>query len=104
MAHKIVFAPEARDDLRQIYLFIAEQAGDARALAYVERIEVYCAGFSTFPQRGLRRDDLLPGLRIVGFEQRVSIAFPVTTGLVTLDRIFDGGQDLGVLVSPPETP
>ena len=51
--HKIAFAPEARDDLKERYLFIAEQAAGDRAMAYVERIEACCRGFANFPERGL---------------------------------------------------
>ena len=51
--HKIAFAPEARDDLKERYLFIAEQADGDRAMAYVERIETWCRGFANFPERGL---------------------------------------------------
>ncbi|NDV89471.1 type II toxin-antitoxin system RelE/ParE family toxin [Aurantimonas aggregata] len=97
MPHRVVFAPEARDDLWQLYLSIAEYSSDARALAYVERIEAYCRGFADFPERGTRRNDLLPGLRIVGFERRVSIAFHVGADTVTFDRILYGGRDLGAL-------
>ena len=43
-------------------------------MAYIERIEAHCRGFADFPERGTRRDDLLPGLRITGFERRVTIA------------------------------
>lgn len=46
--HKIVFAPEARDDLEELYLFIAERADGDRAMAYVERIETWCRGSRTF--------------------------------------------------------
>ncbi|HET8727323.1 MAG TPA: type II toxin-antitoxin system RelE/ParE family toxin [Alphaproteobacteria bacterium] len=98
MAHRILFAPEARDDLRAIYIFIAERAGEARAMAYIERIEAYCRGLADFPERGTRRDDLLPGLRIVGFQRRVSIAFHVDSARVTIDRILYGGRDLEALV------
>ncbi len=94
MALKVVFAPEARDDLVALYRFIAEQSGDDRAMAYLERIEVYCRGFVAFPERGLRRDDLLPGLRVVGFERRVAIAFHVEPNRITIDRILYGGRDL----------
>ena len=94
MAHKVVFAPEARDDLLSLYLFIAERDGDSRALSYVERIEAFCRSFSDFPERGTRRDDLLPGLRIVGFERRVTIAFHVGSDTVTFDRILYGGREL----------
>jgi toxin ParE1/3/4 len=96
--HRIVFAPEAQDDLEQLYLFIAERSGEARAMAYVDRIEAWCRSLATFPERGQRRDDLLPGLRVAGFERRVSIAFHIAPGVVTLDRILYGGRDLDSLI------
>jgi toxin ParE1/3/4 len=94
VAHSVLFAPEARDDLSELYLFIAERAGDARAMAYLERIEAYCGAFADFPERGTKRDDLFPGLRIVGFERRISIAFHVAGDTVTFLRILYGGRDL----------
>jgi toxin ParE1/3/4 len=97
VARRLVFAPEARDDLRGLYLFIAERDGEDRAMAYIERIEAHCRGFADFPERGTRRDDLLPGLRITGFERRVTIAFHVSTDTVTVDRILYGGRNLDAL-------
>lgn len=94
MTHRVVFTPEARDDLRELYTFIADRAGEARALAYITRIRDYCNGFATFPLRGTARDDLLPGLRIVGFERRMTLAFHVDSDAVTFDRILYGGRDL----------
>src|SRR4030088_3019101 len=46
-----------------------------------------------FPERGTRRDDLRPGLRVTGFERRVTIAFHVTAEAVIIDRILYGGHD-----------
>jgi toxin ParE1/3/4 len=99
VAHEIVFSPEARADLEQLYLYIAERAGEDIALSYVERIESYCLSFADFPGRGLSRDDLTPGLRVIGFERRVSIAFHVDRGRVTFVRILYGGRDLDALLS-----
>ncbi|WEZ82876.1 type II toxin-antitoxin system RelE/ParE family toxin [Rhizobium sp. 32-5/1] len=96
MAHRVVFTPEARDDLKRLYLYIAEQSGDDRALTYITRIEIFCRGFADFPERGTRRDDLFPGLRGVGFERRVAVAFHVLTDTVIFDRILYGGQNLDV--------
>lgn len=95
VAHEVLFAPEARDDLKELYLYIAERAGDERAMAYIERIEAHCLGFADFPERGTRRDDLFPGLRIVGFERRVTLAFLVGADTVSFLRILYGGRDLG---------
>jgi toxin ParE1/3/4 len=91
--YRVLFSSEARDDLKNLYLYIADRAGDGRALAYVERIEAYCEKFSHFPERGTRRDDLFPGLRIVGFERRITLAFLVETDRVIFLRVLYGGRD-----------
>lgn len=95
MAHRIVFAPEAQADLLELYDIIARSGGEERALAYIERIETSCLGLATFPERGTRRHDIRPGLRVIGFAQRVAIVFHVTTMTVTIDRILYGGRDFG---------
>ena len=56
----------------------------------------------TFPHRGHRRDDLRPGLRIMGFERRASIAFQVLPGEVVIVRIFFGGRDYEGILSRGE--
>ena len=94
MTHEVVFAPEAQDDLLQLYDFIADRAGSSRARTYTDSILSYCLGFATFPERGTRRDDLRPGLRIVGFRRRVTIAFHIGQDRVTIDRVLYGGRDL----------
>jgi toxin ParE1/3/4 len=77
--------------------YIAEQSGDDRVMGYIERIEAQCRSLSNFPERGTRRDDVASGLRLIGFERRVAIAFHVDPRVVTIDRILYGGRDLGVL-------
>ena len=94
MTRRVAFSPEAQTDLRQLYLYIAERSGAARAIGYVERIEASCLGLGDFPERGARRDDLWPGLRVTGFERRASIAFLVADDAVTILRILYGGRDL----------
>ena len=94
---EVVFSPEAAADLLSLYDYIADVSGEARALGYIERVEAYCRGFSQFPERGLRRDDLVPGLRVVGFERRMTIAFHVEETRVVIDRFLYGGRDLSAL-------
>lgn len=99
MTHRVLFSPEAREDLRQLYLYIAGRSGPERALGYIERIETHCMSFADFPERGTRRNDLLPGLRTIGFARRVTIAFHVTADTVTIDRILYGGRDVGATLA-----
>jgi toxin ParE1/3/4 len=97
LAHRIIFSPEAQNDLFELYNFIADQSGARIAIGYIERIEAYCEGFAELPERGTRRDDLRPGLRVVGFERRIAIAFHAEPQTVTIDRILYGGRDMHVV-------
>jgi toxin ParE1/3/4 len=92
--HRVVFAPEAQADLIEIYEYIAEHGGPERALVYTGRIQASCRGLATFPERGARRDDVRPGLRVTNFARRVTIAFHFQAMTVIIDRILYGGRDL----------
>ena len=89
----IVFAPEARADLVALYEWISVKASPDVAMSYIERIETYCNGFDLASERGHPRDDIRTGLRIVGFEGRVTIAFMVSDLTVTILRLFYGGRN-----------
>ena len=94
MAREVIFAPEAQADLVQLYDYIAEDSGAMRAQDYTDRIVAHCLGLVNFPERGRRRDDLRPGLRITTFRRRVTIAFHFTETAVFIDRVLYGGRDL----------
>ncbi|WP_439599328.1 type II toxin-antitoxin system RelE/ParE family toxin [Falsiroseomonas sp.] len=94
MAHRVVFAPEALDDLRGLYDLIADASLPARALAYVQGLRRFCLGLAEFPERGTRRDAIRPGLRTLGYRRRVTVAFHVTGTAVVIDRLLYGGRDL----------
>jgi len=94
VTYRLVFSPEAQTDLTEIYDYIADRAGRGRAMAYLDRVERFCADFVEFPLRGTRRDDLRHGLRTIGFERRITIAFHVVPDTITIDRIFYGGRDI----------
>ncbi|WP_307272332.1 type II toxin-antitoxin system RelE/ParE family toxin [Labrys wisconsinensis] len=93
MPVQVIFTPLAERQITALHDYITGQAGQRRADAYVGRILSCCQSLSTFPQRGSRRDDLLPGLRTIGFERRVTIAFVVAADAVLIEGIFYGGQD-----------
>jgi toxin ParE1/3/4 len=80
--------------LLSLYDYIADQSGEGRALAYVARIEAYCQGFATFPNRGARRDDIREGLRVVGFKRQLTIVFHVESDRVVFDRLLYKGRDV----------
>lgn len=93
MRYRVVFSPEADAHLVNIHRFVANNASPEIAKRFTDAIVDHCEEFHTFPQRGSKRDDLRPGLRIVGFRRRVAIAFMVAGDTVTILGVFYGGQD-----------
>jgi toxin ParE1/3/4 len=90
---EVSFRPLAEADLFGLYHYIAAESGSKVAGHYIDRIEAACNALSTFPERGLSRDDIRKGLRIVGFERRAAIIFQVKKREVIIVRILYGGQD-----------
>ena len=90
---RVIFTPLAERQINGLHAYITTQSSEARVDGYVGRIVDFCSGFTTFPLRGIQRDDLLPGLRVTGFDRRVTIAFVVTSDAVLVEGIFYGGQD-----------
>lgn len=51
-------------------------------------------GLETFPLRGKPWNGVRSGLRVMGFERRVAIAFQVNPKVVTIFRVLYGGRNL----------
>jgi toxin ParE1/3/4 len=85
-------SPEARDDLIALYGWIADAASPQVAGAYLDRIEAWLRGLDIASERGSLREDIRPGLRIVGFERRLTVAFSVDETQVTILRVFRAGR------------
>ena len=95
MALEVVFRPEAEADLFEIYSYIADRAGLQTAGKYVGRMEAACLSLATFPRRGAPREDLAPGVRVLIFERRATIAYRIEGDCVRIARIFHAGRDYG---------
>lgn len=72
---------------------LPDRASETIAGEYIDRIEAACLALADYPERGTKRDDILPGLRIVGFERRVTIAFRVLKTWVEIVTIAYAGGD-----------
>lgn len=94
MTFAVTFSPTARSQLLSLHDYITAKSASHVAVRYVDAIIGYCEKFNHYPRRGTRRDDLLPGLRTVGFRRRVTIAFLVDDDRVTIVGVFYGGQDI----------
>ena len=88
--YAVVFAPEAEEQLVELYLYIADQASPAIARDYTEAIVDDCLKLNHFPLRGVARDDIRPGVRITYHKGRT----------VAILGVFYGGQDYQAALRP----
>lgn len=104
MSYTVVLSPKALDQLIQLETYIAEAASPDIAERYIEAVADYCYSLNIFPQRGIRRDDIRPGVRITNYRKRTVIAFvtDAETQQVSILGVFHGGQDYEVILQ--ETP
>ena len=93
MIYRVVFAPEAEEQLVALYYYIADAASPETAAQYAERIVNYCNSLQKLPHRGKMRDDIRPGLRVTNYKKRTVIAYVVAEDLVSILGVFYGGQD-----------
>lgn len=103
MKFRVVFSPEALEQLAELYRYIAEAASPDVAAQYTEAIVSYCESLDSFPLRGSQRDDVRPGLRITNFKKRAVIAFDVDTEVVSIIGVFYGGQDYETVLRDDDT-
>lgn len=95
MTFGIVFAPEAEEQLAEIYRYTAVHASPDTAGRYTEAIVACCESLQLFPHRGTARDDLRPGLRLTHYKGRTVIAYAIDDSQlrVTILGVYYGGQD-----------
>ena len=98
MNRAIVLSAEAQAQLNDLYDHIAAAASPAIALHFTNAILDQLETLRDFPYLGISREDILPGLRTIGFRRRVTLAFVVEPTDVLIVGIFYGGQDFETLL------
>ena len=104
--YRVEEKPDVFDDYIAIAAHVDRWTSD-RALAdrTVDAIRAFIKSLNSVPDRGTKRDDLRPGLRIVPFKKRTAIAIEIDdeAKVVAILRVFYGGQDYeAVLNRTPE--
>lgn len=93
MKYRVIFSPEAEEQLSELFHYIAAAASPGIAERYINAIITYCETLDTFPLRGAKRDDIRSGLRVTNYRGRTVIAFDVDAQQVSIIGVFYGGQD-----------
>ena len=95
MKYTVRISHAAQRDINSLLDYLVAVAGPAVAHAYVDRLRAFLIVFQTFPERGTVRNEIREGLRVVGFERRMSIAFTVDEDSVTIVRVLYAGRQIG---------
>ena len=101
MARKVVFRPLAEADLVDLDAYIAEESPE-RARAFVLGIKSRIMALADFPDLGRAADEIVPGLRVLAFDCRVTIAYLVTPETVEIVRLSYRGRDFAALLGGGE--
>ncbi len=99
MTRSVIYRPLARDDLKEIYDWLALEAGPEVALGLVEAIEERGdrLGISS---TGRQRPEIGSGVLSIPFRRRGVIAYRIVQDEVEIIGILYGGRDLSVLSEP----
>lgn len=95
MTFSVRFSRRARDQLLALDDYIADASSPDVAARFVDRLVAFCSSLAIFPERGSRRDDLRPGIRVIHFHRRTTVAFAVDPDArsVVILAIYQAGRD-----------
>jgi toxin ParE1/3/4 len=102
LSRRLVVRQMALTDLKEIYDYIAERAGDDIANDYVSRIDAATSKLVDYPDYGTPQDYLMLGLRSISFERRIHIFYLPSEDVVEIARVIHTSRDLGRIFGDPE--
>ncbi len=92
------WTPRAATDLEAIVFYVADRESRPRTALQLSRdIVAKCEAYASNPELGTRRDDLLPGVRIMRHKRYVIIYRATKDGIEVL-RVIDGARDFPALL------
>lgn len=90
---KIVFSPEAENDLIEIWLYIAED-NPAKATELIDILKETCIFLSENPKAGTKRDYLKQGLRHFPIKNRAIYYQTKNSNVLEVVRVLHGSRDI----------
>lgn len=104
MSYSVVFSPGVLAQLDALEDYISDAGSPPVAARFIDNLVSHCESLALFPLRGVRRDDLLTGLRITHYRRSTIIPFRVKPDCKTVSivGVFYGGQDYTALLQGDE--
>ncbi len=69
MTARVVYTPRAPGQLFSLYHHIRQDASALTAQRFVDSVVQQCETLNVFPNRGVSREDIRPGLRTIAFRR-----------------------------------
>ena len=92
MKPRVLKRPLAESDLDDIWWYIAQENPEA-ADRLLDRIEERCRALARFPEMGVSREELMPGLRSLPIGNYVIFYLPIEHG-IDIVRVLPGMRDI----------
>lgn len=92
---QLILAQQAKDDLVEIWLYIAADSPFA-ADKFIDHVHEQCGKLCSSPEVGRKRDELIPGIRSFPVK-RYLVFYRVTDSTIDIARILSGYRDLETL-------
>ncbi len=89
---KLIIADQAREDLMEIWLYIASDS-IIGADKFIDFLYEKCTNLCLTPEIGMKRDALLPGLRCLP-AKRYLIFYRIKHDSIEIIRILSGYRDI----------
>ncbi len=90
--HQLIIAEQAREDLMEIWLYIASDSIRG-ADNFTDFLYEKCTILCSTPEIGRKRDELLPGLRCLP-AKRYLIFYRIKNDSIEIVRILSGYRDI----------
>jgi toxin ParE1/3/4 len=94
---RLVISDTARGDIREVILYLADQAGIEVAERFLERIDAELITLAELGHSGVSREWVSPGLRMHVLGD-YCIYFRVTDDETRIIRFLNGSRDVNVIV------
>ncbi len=90
---EVRYSRRAREDLLDIWLYIAQQHSEAVADRVIDRIEYACQALARHPQLGPARPEIADEARSLVIQRWLAL-YRLTSYGVEVVRVIDGARDL----------
>jgi plasmid stabilization system protein ParE len=93
VAYRVVYTPDAEDQIAAILAFVAEESSPETAASFVDGLARLCDSLAAFPFRGTRVGNPERGVRMLVHRGRATVAYAMDGDTVLIVGVFYAGRN-----------